>query len=339
MEGTLKSNSCKIPRIDRDLIGRIRKDYSLNVQIHESSDFDIGSFWASFTQKGTGPIAQSMTKFLEDNVALVNFWDDQQGLVDDPRGVTPSTVRLLIESLRIIEEVGGGPLMEKYPVGAVGGPRTFHFEGKAFTYRWARQIYFLRLFQQYLAPSLPHDFVALDIGGGYGLWAGLLKREFPQSTQVICDLPSQLVLAHYYLANIFPKAKLLTIGDFDSQRELDRDLLRTADFVLIPPQMVDHLAPYSCLLVSNFVSFGEMSRQYFDYYFKCPALQTNQYLYTVNRIRRDNGPMDEQGNITEVQWTITLLDYPLDNYETMHFAPCQLFRHVYLNVGYVYGPH
>src|SRR3990172_9189796 len=334
MRGTLKNERHGDGPVDRELLARIRRDYSLSASLEQRYGLSVGSFWASYVRKETGPLAQAMTDFVDNDVALANVWDREQGLSDHPRGVTPGTLRVLMESMRIVEAIGGGSLMEQYPVGRVGRPRTFCFEGKVLTYRWARQLYFLQVFRQTLARCVPEDLVALDIGGGYGLWAGLLKREFPQSTQVICDIPTMLVLAHYYLANTFPGARCLTVSDVASEGELSRERLRAADFVLLPSFMADRLAPSSCELVTNFVSFGEMSREYFDYYFKTPVLRTNRFLFTVNRIRRDNGPVDERGAVRQVEWTITLLDYPLHDYETIYFGPCGFFRHFYTDPWY-----
>lgn len=227
--------------------------------------------------------------------------------------------RLLIDSLDVIKKNGYISLLTKYPVNKIGNPNIFKSEGYTYTYRWLKHIYSLGLIKEVLQNKLKNDFITLDIGSSYGVFDYLLKKEYPNCCCVLLDFPEQLVLAHYYLGMSFTEAKIAGYKELFSQNKIDRDFLKKYDFVLIPLSLYNKIEPNSIDLVTNFASFGEMRREWFDYYVKAGPFISAKYFFTENRFQ----------SAPTYDTDITILDYPLNDFEKLHFRICPIFSYVY----------
>jgi len=120
-------------------------------------------------------------------------------------------IREALDLFKSIEKEGFLDILKKYPNPDIGRPLNLKHKGCVFTWCFLRYIYFIGLLKRYLIRELKSDSIILDIGSSYGAFSGLLKQNMPDSHHVLVDLPGQLILAHYYLATLFPDAK---IADF-----------------------------------------------------------------------------------------------------------------------------
>ncbi len=171
-----------------------------------------------------------------------------------------------------------------------------------------------------LGNQLADNFIALDIGSSYGIFSYLVKNEFPQSHHVLVDFPEQLILAYYFLRTCFPGARVAGLKELRDKETIPRALVEQYDFTLIPVPFYSRLAGGSTDLVTNFASFGEMTRKAFDSYLKSEPFLTAKYFFTANRVK--SAPTYD----TE----LTIVDYPIwDAQKRLHFDICPVFSHYY----------
>lgn len=228
--------------------------------------------------------------------------------------------RLLRECLAVLQAHGYDKLLRKYPCHHAGNPYVYHCQGLQFTHRWLKHIYFLGLMNKVLGSRLDKEFVALDIGSSYGIFSSLLKGEYPRSHHLLVDFPEQLILAQYFLGTCFPEAQIAGVKAVSKQEAISRDFVEGYDFVLVPCTLYDRITPGSADLVTNFASFGEMTRKWFEHYSKSPQLQGASYLFTANRVQ----------SYPTYDTDVTILDYPIWNQQKrLHFGICPAFSGYY----------
>ncbi len=218
--------------------------------------------------------------------------------------------RHLIECFKVLEEAKYTDLLKRHPCPDVGNPSVFQYQGYRYTHRWFKHVYLTGLLKEILGKHLADDFITLDIGSSYGVFSGLVKQEWPQSHHILVDFSAQLILAYYFLGSYLPEARIAGVKEFLDQKEITRDFIRQYDFILVPIPCYDRLGRESSDLVTNFTSFGEMKRQWFEYYMESPVFKTARFFFTVNRVQSSQLYDSD----------ITLLDYPVwDPEKRLHF--------------------
>lgn len=243
------------------------------------------------------------------------LWNPKNILGGGRRGAR----RLLRDSINVIIEHGYGPLLKKYPCSPVGNPNTLTYKGYKSNDRWSRHIYLIELLKRMLGEKIKNNFVALDIGSSYGIFSHLLKNEFAKSHCILLDFPEQLALAHYFLAMNNPGASIASFGEVLDISRLDRDFFERYDFILIPLNRYRNIFAQSVDLITNFVSFAEMNRHWFEYYTKNEPFLSTRYFFIVNRFQ----------SAPEYNSDLTILDYHLEQFKRLHFAICSIIEHTY----------
>lgn len=219
--------------------------------------------------------------------------------------------RMLREILAVLKEHGDVDLLRKYPCHLAGNPQVFQYHGFRYTHRWFKHIYLLGLLNKVLGPRLEEDFVGLDVGSSYGIFSSLLKQEYPDSHHILVDFPEQLILAYYFLSTCFPDARIAGIEEISNLDNISREFIEKFDFVLVPHTLYQNIGQGAGDLVTNFASFGEMRRCWFDYYLKAEPFVTAKYFFTANHIQ--SSPTYDTD--------ITILDYPIwDPEKLLHFG-------------------
>jgi hypothetical protein len=189
-----------------------------------------------------------------------------------------------------------------------------------------------------LSSRLGESFVGLDIGSSYGIFSSLLKREYPESHHVLVDFPEQLILAYYFLSSCFPEARIAGINEVSHEENLSKPFIEKYDFVLVPSSIYQRLAAESADLVTNFASFGEMKREWLNFYLESPAFLSAKYLFTANRVQ----------SYPTYDTDLTIVDYPIWNpQKRLHFATCPAFfgyywyrrRRLFFNDRQAYPPY
>ena len=109
----------------------------------------------------------------------------------------------------------------------VGGPRSVNHDGIPMTQSSLEYTFML----SHLEPYVEDADVVVDIGGGYGGLARLLKKRFPKLRLVLLDLPEVNAIQTYFLSTCFPEARVLTLRDVHERESIDPRALG-ADFLV-----------------------------------------------------------------------------------------------------------
>lgn len=133
---------------------------------------------------------------------------------------------------------------------------------------------------------------AVEIGSGWGGFARVFKRRYPQSTYYLVDLPEVLLFSGIYLKGLYPDARFLLVGHPDAPTPTP-DLVGDYDFVLVPHLLFDELHLPAPDVFLNMVSFQEMTeRQVRSYAARAVELGTRA-VYSLNY---DRGPYNRELN-------------------------------------------
>ena len=210
-------------------------------------------------------------------------------------------------------------LLKKHPMPKTGNPFKVYYKNTSFTNRYLRHIYFLSTFKENLSSKFSDDILTMDIGASYGTFQCLLKKEIPKSRHILVDIPGQLILAQYYLQTEFLNAKIASIVDVGAEDKINEQFIKKYDFVLLPANEYNKLAINNIDLLTNFVSFVEMPKEWFDIYKNSQAFISAKYFYTVNRY--DSYPTYTSNT--------TILDFPIDKYQKILFRTLPILQYYY----------
>jgi len=230
-------------------------------------------------------------------------------------------------NFHVLEKTNKLDLLKKYPMPSTGNPAKISYKGFQFTNRYLRHIYFLSIFNEYIRECLSDSPIVLDIGSGYGTFQSLVKKELPNSTHILVDIPGQLLLAQYYLQMEFPDAKIASIADIDAQERVTQEFIENFDFILIPATQYDKLCVDQINLAVNFVSFVEMPKEWFDKYMSSAPFKNSDYFFTVNRY--DSFPTFSSDT--------TILDFSLGKYEPLFFRTLPILRYYYTSWLFIFS--
>ncbi len=111
----------------------------------------------------------------------------------------------------------------------IGNPSTLEVDGIRVSQSSLEYTYM----PTHLAPYLSRVSVVVDIGGGYGGFARVIKTALPSVRLVLLDLPEVNVIQTYYLTAAFPEARVLTLADIGDEPSVDPSALG-ADFLVLP---------------------------------------------------------------------------------------------------------
>ncbi len=177
----------------------------------------------------------------------------------------------------------------------VGRPRSVKHDGIPMTQSSLEYTFML----SHLEPYVEDADVVVDIGGGYGGLARLLKKRFPELRLVLLDLPEVNAIQTYFLSTCFPEARVLTLRDVHERESIDPRALG-ADFLVLPGQLIERLARGSFGLVINTRSMMEMDLPTVSDYIGHiqDKLRPGGSLYCVNRYEKKTRlkayPFDEK---------------------------------------------
>lgn len=128
-----------------------------------------------------------------------------------------------------------------------------------------------RLLDAKIEPS-----IILEIGGGYGALARVLKSIRPGLRYVILDLPESLYFSSTFLRLNFPEARTVYVTE-------KGQLTEPADFVFVPAARVDWLSDLTIDLIINVASLGEMTQSAVDRYMQLVNSDRVSWFYGINR--------------------------------------------------------
>jgi putative sugar O-methyltransferase len=180
----------------------------------------------------------------------------------------------------------------------IGNPRRFNIDGVRVTQSSLEYTYML----SHLDPYLDTVRVAVDIGGGYGGLARLLKLARPEMKLVLLDLPEVNAIQTYFLASAFPRTTVLGLTDVVALDSIDPRSI-VFDFLVLPGQLFERLNPFSFEAVINTRSMMEMDLETVGLYLRQiqEKLAPDGIFYCVNRYekktRLKDYPFDERWSV------------------------------------------
>lgn len=265
-----------LPRIDseywRELLSRGRQDHG-----GKEGFLDREDLWANFRNN-------VITKGLDNaNVAeeaLARARTKVREMYQRLSGKIPATFRKFLEE------------------SPIGNPRTHEVDGIRVTQSSLEYTYML----SHLDPYLDSVQVGVDIGGGYGGLARLIKLARPGIRLVLLDLPETNAIQTYFLANAFPRARVLGLSDVVAMDRIDPRAL-DFDFLVLPGQLVERLRLASFEAVINTRSMMEMDLDTVGFYLRQiqDKLAKGGVFYCVNRYakktRLKDYPFDEKWRV------------------------------------------
>lgn len=129
--------------------------------------------------------------------------------------------------------------------------------------------------------------VFLEIGGGYGGLARLLRLAVPEAQLMLVDLPERLSLQAYFLSRSFPDARIVASDDAVVVSGVGGG--DGPDIVLLPPWSVADLPDGSADVVINTHSMQEMRPDQMEYYLRHIERVCRGHFYCVNRYEKRIG--------------------------------------------------
>ena len=120
----------------------------------------------------------------------------------------------------------------------------------------------------------------VEIGSGWGGFIYQFKKLFPNSTNILIDLPHTFLFSLNYLKIHFPDKRFLIIDD-----NLKNFNLSDYDFVFCPSNKINLLNNQKIDLAINMVSFQEMTSKNIIDYSKWLKANNIKNLYSLNRDR------------------------------------------------------
>ena len=176
--------------------------------------------------------------------------------------------------------IGGENFLTDNPVHLTPGVKnSFSIDGITVNMRWLRYVYLLKRILD--LKVLTDDAVWVDVGSFYGGLQGLVKKYNPKTRIVMVDFHHQLCRSNIYLSKMYPDA----IHIFPSQvsEYLNFSAMPEGSFIYVPVSDYEKLPEQSVDLFSNFFSFGEMKRDFFNIYMHGRLFRDSKNTYLVNR--------------------------------------------------------
>ena len=189
----------------------------------------------------------------------------------------------LLDDLRIIEESGAIDILLANPVDKTPHVRDVYRRGLyKFNARYLRYVYLTNQIRKNDLLSQHRFQIHLDIGNFYGGLQALLKTYYPKTTFISIELPHQLFRSYLFHSELFPNTEqIVGLEQFSSFMSNPR---REPAFVYLLPRDFDQIGDLCEIdLLSNYLSFGEMSEENFNRYLASKTIKRVKKFHFVNR--------------------------------------------------------
>ena len=101
-------------------------------------------------------------------------------------------------------------------------------------------------------------------------------------------MPELSLLAHYFLYQCFPNAKICTSAHFKEKKVISKEDLSEYDFAILPASFLNKFENEIVDISINTTSLGEMTDQMQNFYLNQIERVTEKYFYSVNRAKRES---------------------------------------------------
>lgn len=213
------------------------------------------------------------------------------------------------DDIEIIKANDGLNILKDFPVHKTINSKEYYLIDKetSSNNRWNRYIYIASQVKKHnLLNNLRENW--LDIGSYYGGLQIILKKYFKKTNFFLVDFNHQLCRSYVYLKSIYP----------DSTHILPKDLKKNYEgidnaFFYVPVSKLRNIENLKFDLVTNFFSFGEMTRESLNYYLNSKIIENAKSLYLVNRIV--SSPYFEPTYTND----INIYDYNFKDFKSKYF--------------------
>ena len=163
----------------------------------------------------------------------------------------------------------------------VGNPINFDLDGRSISRFIIDFVYFADSIKR-IINDRSKPLKIIEIGGGYGGLARVLKQVYPNAKMVLFDLPETNTISTYYLSHSFPNAKMMIMANYEKKK------LFEADFTVLPGWLMTEITDSSVDLVINTRSMMEMEKIIVDQYVEQIQRVTKPggYFYCINRHKK-----------------------------------------------------
>ena len=189
----------------------------------------------------------------------------------------------LLDDLRIVIDQGFVEILNQNPITNTPFVRDIYSYKKfKFNSRYLRYVYITGQIIKYGLLEKDKKQVHVDVGNFYGGLQALLKKYFPETTFISVELPHQLYRSYLFHEELYPSVdKFVGLKEFN---KYVNDTNRKPSFVYLLPQNFNDIGVLQKIdLLTNFLSFGEMSEENFQSYFKSITMEKAKKFYFVNR--------------------------------------------------------
>jgi putative sugar O-methyltransferase len=204
----------------------------------------------------------------------------------------------------------------------VGSPNYFSFKNQKYNERFLRHIRNLDLINEHVSKKIDKEIKnVIDIGGGYCQFASLLKTKYDSIKVATVDFPEQLLLGYYFLKKTFPNLKINTLSSIWEAEIIDKNYFEKYDLLLIPVDCFNKIDPSLFDMLTNFSSFGEMSKGVFNSYLENEIFNNIKCFFTINRI--DSWPTYSNN--------LNVTNYSLEKFNKIHFDVSPIWDYYYVS--------
>lgn len=189
----------------------------------------------------------------------------------------------LIDDLEILVASGAGDILTENPVDSTPFVRDiYNYRKYKFNSRYLRYVYLANQIQKYSLLASDKEQTFVDVGNFYGGLQGLLKKRYQKTTFISVELPHQLFRSFLYHSKLFPNAKkVVGLNEYKIYMSKSK---REPAFVYLHPSSFDEIGKHAEIdLLSNYLSFGEMSDENFNHYFHSITFTKTKKFHFVNR--------------------------------------------------------
>jgi len=165
----------------------------------------------------------------------------------------------------------------------IGNPLTVHYDSYVFSRSSIEFAYLASKIYKYIK----NNSILIEVGGGYGGLARIIKCLFPRITYIIVDLPEANVISSYYLSKTFSQDKIFYSTEL-SDKEIFHINKNKYDFIFLSPRHLNKLGDQSIDFVINTRSMMEMNYTTINYYFNSikRIIKNEGFFYLVNRYQK-----------------------------------------------------
>ena len=228
------------------------------------------------------------------------------------------------DDIEIIRRNNGLNILKLFPAHKNSGFNDFYFINDEISSnnRWNRYAYLASQIKKKKILNNNHQ-NWLDIGSYYGGLQMIVKKFNKNNNFFLLDFNHQLCRSYVCLKLLYPNSEHIVPDQINKKLKIKKNT-----FYYVPVGKYNLLKTIKFDLITNFFSFGEMKRNFFNKYFNNNIMANAKIIYLVNRFV--SSPFFEQ----TYQNDLNIFDYYKKNFRTIYFDvfPIHHYKNIYRKV-------